>query len=202
MDKKPEVITTYQRLKDYTIWYYFRYFPSVWKLRFKLSVKTQKNNELIDQLFWEIGHLFDDKPILESKIQNYIFRNKNKNYIITQLISKQFNRKDIFNLLDKYTIEGESMLDSDFIERKILILKNKNKSRSYIKNKLIEQPEDRQLVENILNEIFWEEWDIQAIENEFNKLSNKNLEQQKIIQKLLQKWFNYWEIMNYIKNNV
>jgi hypothetical protein len=38
--------------------------------------------------------------------------------------------------------------------KKIIQLKNKNKSIQYIKNKLIEQPEDKIIVEKIINEIY------------------------------------------------
>ena len=198
--KKPEVITKYQRLKDYTLWYYFRYYPSIGKMRFKLMQKTLKNEEMVDQLFKDIWHLFDDIPVIESKVQNYLFRNKNKNYITTQLISKQFKREVVINILEKYTTQWESVLSDDFIYKKILLLKNKNKSQNYIKNKLIEQPEDKQKVENILLEIYWEIWEDNEIIAEIEKLKYKNLEQAKLIQKLLQKWFKYWDVIRNINN--
>lgn len=198
--KKVEIITKYQRLKDYTLWYYFRYYPSIWKLKFKLRQKTQNNEELIEKLFNDIWHLFIDKPIIESKIQNYIFRNKNKNYIITQLISKQFKREEVIEIFHNVTEENKSLLTSEFIYKKVVQLKNKNKSIQYIKNKLIEQPEDKILVEKIIYEIFNETWEKEQIKYEIEKLKNKNLEQQKIIQKLIQKWFQYNDIKNIINN--
>lgn len=198
--KKPEVITKYQRLKDYTLWYYFRYYPSIWKMKFKLMQKTLKNEEMIEQLFQDIWHLFDDKPVIESKIQSYLFRNKNKNYIISQLISKQFKREEVLTLLEKFTTEWKSVLSEDFIYKKILQLKNKNKSKNYIKYKLIEQPEDKQKVENILSEIYSDQWEENEISAEIDKLKYKNLEQAKLIQKLLQKWFQYWDIIKNINN--
>lgn len=198
--KKVEIITKYQRLKDYTLWYYFRYYPSIWKLKFKLRQKTQNNEELIEKLFDDIWHLFIDKPIIESKIQNYIFRNKNKNYIITQLISKQFKREEVIEIFHNLTEENKSLLTSEFIYKKVVQLKNKNKSIQYIKNKLIEQPEDKILVEKIIYDVFNETWEKEQIKSEIEKLKNKNLEQQKIIQKLIQKWFQYNDIKNIINN--
>lgn len=162
--------------------------------------KTLKNEEMVDQLFKDIWHLFDDIPVIESKVQNYLFRNKNKNYITTQLILKQFKREEVINILEKYTTQWESVLSEDFIYKKILLLKNKNKSQNYIKNKLIEQPEDKQKVENILLEIYWETWEDNEIIAEIEKLDYKNLEQAKLIQKLLQKWFQYWDIIKNINN--
>lgn len=198
--KKNEIITKYQRLKDYTLWYYFRYYPSIWKLKFKLRQKTQNNEDLISKLFEDIGNLFNDKPIIESKIQNYLFRNKNKNYIITQLIAKQFKREDVLEIFHNLTTDNKSLLSQDYVYKKIVQLKNKNKSIQYIKNKLIEQPEDKDLIENIINEIFKEEWENSQIKKEIEKLNHKNLEQQKIIQKLLQKWFRYSDIKNSLNN--
>lgn len=198
--KKVEIITKYQRLKDYTLWYYFRYYPSIWKLKFKLRQKTQNNEELIEKLFDEIGNLFIDKPIIETKIQNYIFRNKNKNYIITQLISKQFKREEVLEIFHNLTDQNESLLSQDYIYKKVVQLKNKNKSIQYIKNKLIEQPEDKILVENVINNVFQDNWENNQIQNEIEKLSHKNLEQQKLIQKLIQKWFQYADIIKNINN--
>jgi hypothetical protein len=56
--------------------------------------------------------------------------------------------------LNKFTTEGESVLDEYFIRRKIEQLKLKNKSISYIKNKLIEQPEDKEIVNKIIYEVY------------------------------------------------
>lgn len=189
-----EIITKYQRGKDYTLWYYFRYFPSVNRLKEKLNEKTQNNTELVDKIFNENWNLFNDLDVLDSKVQNLLFRNKNKNYIITNLLQKKFIKEDIINTLEKYTEIGKSILTENFIERKILQLKQKNKSQQYIRNKLIEQPEDKEIVEKIISEIYKEESDNKALLFEYTKLVNKNLDQQKIIQRLLSKWFRYDDI--------
>lgn len=194
-----EIITKYQRGKDYTLWYYFRYFPSINRLKEKLNEKTHNNTELVDKVFNDNWNLFNDLDVLNSKVQNLLFRNKNKNYIITNLLQKKFFKEDIINILEKYTEEGKSILTENFIERKIIQLKQKNKSKQYIKNKLIEQPEDKELVEKILSEIYWEESDNEALLFEYSKLINKNIDQQKIIQRLLSKWFIYNEIKEFLQ---
>lgn len=191
---RKEIITTFQRGKDYTLWYYFRYYPSINRLKEKLNEKTCNNIELINQIFKNIWHLFNDVEILDTKIQNLIFRNKNKRYIITNLVQKKFNKDDIHNTLNKYCTEGESLLTENFIERKILQFISKNKSKQYISNKLIEQPEDREIVEKLLSKIYRDKSDNNALLFEYNKLINKNIEQQKIIQRLLSKWFRYDDI--------
>jgi len=189
-----EIITKYQRGKDYTLWYYFRYFPSINRLKEKLNEKTQNNTELVNKIFENNWNLFNDLDVLDSKVQNLLFRNKNKNYIITNLLQKRFIKDDIINILEKYTEIGKSILTENFIERKIIQLKNKNKSKQYIRNKLIEQPEDKELVEKIITEIYWEKSDYEALLFEYNKLVHKNIEHRKIIQRLLSKWFKYEEI--------
>ena len=113
---------------------------------------------------------------------------------VTNLLQKRFIKDDIMFILSKYTEEWKSILTENFLERKIIQLKNKNKSKQYIKNKLIEQPEDREVVDKILNEIFWDSWDNDALYYEYNKLNNKNIDERKIIQRLLSKWFKYDEI--------
>lgn len=191
---RKEIITTFQRGRDYTLWYYFRYYPSVNRLKEKLNEKTYNNTELIDQIFKDVWYLFKDLEVLDSKVQNLIFRNKNKRYIITNLVQKKFSKVDIYNTLDKYSTQGESLLTENFIERKIIQLINKNKSKQYIRNKLIEQPEDKVVVEKILWKIYWNKDDNDALMFEYRKLTSKNIEQQKIIQRLLSKWFRYEDI--------
>lgn len=194
-----EIITKYQRGKDYTLWYYFRYFPSINRLKEKLKEKTNSNHELIELIFNDVIHLFNDLDVLDSKVQNLLFRNKNKNYIISNLLQKKFNKEDIITILNKYIKSWESILTQSFLERKIKQLKWKNKSKNYIKNKLIEQQEDKEIVEQVLNNIFWIEWDIEWLIFEYGKLFNKNIEQKKIIQRLLVKWFNYSDIKKVLK---
>jgi SOS response regulatory protein OraA/RecX len=191
---KKEIITTLQRGKDYSLWYYFRYYPSINRLKEKLNEKTNKNQDLINKIFNEVWHLFNDINVLESKVQNFLFRNKNKKYIITNLLQKKFLKSDIEKTLNQFTNQWESLLSENFIERKIYQFIQKNKSKQYIRNKLIEQPEDKELVENILNKIFNEDNEVNSIKKEIEKLNNKNLDQQKIIQRLISKWFRYDDI--------
>ena len=188
---KREIITTLQRWKDYSSWYYFRYYPSINRLKEKLREKTNNNEELINNIFNEVWHLFNDINVLETKIQNFIFRNKNKKYIINNLLQKKFKKEDINKILDNFITEWESLLTESHIEKKILQYIQKNKSKQYIQNKLIEQPEDREIVNKILDKYYLQENENIAIKNEFEKLKNKNIDQKKIIQRLLAKWFRY-----------
>jgi len=97
MDKK--IITTSVRLKDYALWYYFRFFPSNRKLEQKLLEKTELNRELVDSIIDNIKHLFTEDDIIRSNIKNFIFRNKNLNYIRLNLMKKQFPKERINEIL-------------------------------------------------------------------------------------------------------
>ena len=187
---------SYQRLKDYALWYYFRYYPSNNKLIFKLKEKSSE--ELSKKVFEEIKHLFNEEEIIITKIRNYLLKNKNLNYIKQKLFEKMFDKDLILTILERDFIEDDkSLLKKSFIYKKIQLLKSKWKSKSFIINSLVERKEDRELVNNIIIDIFWDEWDYKAILFEYTKLSNK-FDNKKIIEKLLRKWFKYNDIIKVI----
>ena len=185
--------TKYEVLKNYALWYYFRYYPSNKKLLSKLILKSQ-DEKLSQKVFEDIAYLTTEKDICLSKIQNYIFRNKNINYIKSKLISSWFKKEMIIDLLEKYyDINNKSILDKAFLQREIKRLKNKNKSINYIKNKLIEQKLDKEKIDEVVDEIFELKWETENIKKEYEKLKNK-YDTKKIIQKLIMKWFKYDDI--------
>ena len=97
MNNKPY---TYQRLKDYALWYYFRYYPSNARLLQKLREKgTQKD---ATQVLKEVQHLTQEDEIIRAKIDNYIFRNKNYRYIRQKMREKLFPTEKIESYLEKY----------------------------------------------------------------------------------------------------
>ena len=197
MDKK--IITTSVRLKDYALWYYFRFFPSNRKLEQKLLEKTELNRELVDSIIDNIKHLFTEDDIIRSNIKNLIFRNKNLNYIRLNLMKKQFPKERINEILaNEFWSEEKSILDPFSLMKKIENYKNKGKSIQYIKNQLIERKLDRESVDNALLEVYWVDWDNENLIREYNKLEWK-YDKQKIIEKLLRKWFFYGEIKNILK---
>lgn len=186
----------FEKYKNYAIWYYLRYFPSINKLTQKLSQKTQ-NQELTTKILNDIKHIFNEKTILTDKIHICLIRNKNYNYILTSLLKKGFEKEMIQDLLiNKFDCENKSLLNEFSIKNKIQNYKNKNKSISYIKQKLIQRPQDKDIIENIISEIFTN-WENDLIINEYEKIKNK-YEKNKIIQKLLAKWFLYSDIKKII----
>jgi len=69
---------TIGRLKDYALWYYFRYYPSNARLLQKLHEKWKAEDA--KHVFSEIKNLLEEDEIIKAKIDNYIFRNKNYRY--------------------------------------------------------------------------------------------------------------------------
>lgn len=189
------IITTSQRLKDYAIWYYFKYLPSTKRLENKLLEKTKNNRELVDQVLNDVKHLFQEKEIIESKVKIYLFRNKNLAYIKGKLREKLFNQNLINEILEQNIIEWESLFSENYLLKKIENYKQKWKSKKYIYQKLVERTEDKEIVENCLNQVFWDDLENEILKLEFEKLKGK-YDNNKIIEKLIRKGFDYRQIKN------
>ena len=195
-----------QRLYDYALWYYFRYYPSNARLLQKLTEKGSEEDT--QKVFQSISHLLQEEQIIASKVDNYIFRNKNYRYIRQKMWEKLFESEKVESYLEEYTTSGKSLLTEDFLRRKIEILISKGKSQRYISTKLWETPEDREKLGPLLNEYF-KDWEWENIKKEYEKIIFRNPKllqswyekKQKIIQKLIAKWFHYREIKNLIPKN-
>jgi len=188
---------TFQKLRDYALWYYFKYFPSNKKLQDKMLEKSW-NTDLVAQVFESIKHLLNEEEIIITKIRLYLFRNKNLNYIKSKLLEKSFSKELIEIILEMYFLkEWKSLLNERYLKNIILNYKNKWKSKKYIKNKLIERQEDIKIVDKIIDEIF-SDWEQEQIKKEIEKLSLK-FDKNKIIEKLLRKGFSYEEIKKSMK---
>lgn len=195
----------YQRLKDYALWYYFRYYPSNARLLQKLWEKGRQEDT--QKVFGEISHLLQEEEIIRAKIDNYIFRNKNYRYIRQKMAEKLFPKESVEKYLERYLESWESILDESFLRKKIENFILKGKSRNYIFQKLWETREDREKLKILLEEYF-REWESENILREYERVLYKltpnpslvkrgelTKEQiQKIIQKLIAKWFKYDEI--------
>jgi len=180
----------FQRLKDYALWYYFRYYPSNKKLLQKLEEKGSLEDT--QKIFQQIKNLLKEDEIIASKIDNYIYRNKNYRYIYQKMSQKLFPRDKIENYLEKYKNSWESLLDKNFLKKKIENYIQKGKSKKYIYSKLWETPQDREKLKEVFSEYF-SQWEYKNIEKNYQKLLQK-YPREKIIQKLMMMWFNYWEI--------
>lgn len=180
----------FDTLKNYALWYYFRYFPSRKKLLEKLKEKSQ-DREVSQKVFENISHLFQEEQVIWDKIRLYLLRNKNLKYITGKLLEKWFEKDMVQEILENnFLREGESLLNEKSLFIKIENYKNAGKSIQYVKQKLIERQEDREMIEKIIDDIFYDGED-ENLKKEFEKLQHKGVEKQKIIQKLLQKGFQY-----------
>lgn len=187
----------YDSLRNYALRYYFKYFPSQNKLYSKLIQKSD-SEELPKKVLENISHLINEKEVIGDKIRLYLIKNKNLRYIQWKLILAWFEKYMVQEILEKdFLEEWESLLNEKSLFIKIENYKNAGKSISYVKQKLIERPEDRELIERIIQEIF-ENGEWENIIKETEKLKNK-YEPQKIIQKLIAKWFPYNEIKKYVE---
>lgn len=187
----------FDTLKNYALWYYFRYFPSRKKLLEKLKEKSQ-DREISEKVFENISHLIQEEQVIWDKIRLYLLRNKNLKYITGKLLEKWFEKDMVQEILENnFLHEWESLLNEKSLFIKIENYKNAGKSIQYVKKKLIERPEDREMIEKIIDDIFQDGED-ENVKKEFEKLQHKGLEKQKIIQKLLQKGFNYQDIKKYV----
>ena len=199
-----------QKIVDYAIWYYLKYFPSKKALEKKLFEKFWPNSEKWKVYWWiwekEIDFILNQKmssiifeeEVAKSKIRNYIEKNKNFSYIKTKMFQKYFDKELVLLILrEEYNFENETLLNEEKLKKQIILLKQKGKSKNYIKNKFLERSQDKDLVENILSEVFCD-WELENLKKEYEKVKNKWFDKQKIFQKLFSKWFNYEDIKRVI----
>jgi len=154
-----------QKIIDYAIRYYLRYYPSPKKLELKLKMKFWPESEKWKK-YWGIW---------EEEI-NYILAEKLRNII----------------------------QEEEVIQSKIRVYIGKWKSKLYIKQKLFERMENRDLIEQYLEEAFID-WELDLVKKEYEKIKDKfklnlseNEKKQKIIERLMRKWFRYDDIKQII----
>lgn len=202
------LISNFQALKTYGYNYYSAYIPSLQKLEQKLLEKSQ-NKELSKQVLRELSTYIDEQKNIRSYIRYYRERNKNISYIRQKLKEKLFKKEEIEYILQTEILSSwESILNREYILKKVSDLKEKGKSKNAIRQKLIERKEDSHLVETCIQEIFWEENENSSLKKALEKiLKGRSLqeisrdEKQKLIQKLLLRGFEYSEIKNYLASD-
>ncbi len=184
---------SFEYLRNYALNYYLRYYPSIKKFKEKLLKKSWWDGKTVDEIIKSMENIIVEKLVIESKIRLYIARNKNLSYIKSKLFEKGFEKEEYEKILENNYNLDETLLDVDYIKRKILDYKNKWKSRNYIFQKLFERKQDKDLILQVLDEIYQDEDELENIKEEYKKLEWK-YEKNKIIQKLLVKGFTYGNI--------
>ena len=165
MSEKKEIS---QKIINYAIWYYLKYFPSVAKMKQKLDMKFWPNSEKWKKYWWifeddieyilheKMWNILVEKEIIDTKVRNLQFKWKSKRYISWNLYEKWFNKDDFEKIIEQYFIDWEW----------------ENLQRAICK-KLRSQ-------------------DIDECKTIFEKLDFK--QKTKIMQSIIGKWFNYQEI--------
>lgn len=194
-----DIVYNKERLKNYALWYYLRFYPSKNRLREKLLEKSGNNLELSNEIILEMKNIIIEKGVIRSKISTFLNRNKNLNYIKQKLREKKFEKEDYEHILySEFIKEDKSLLSENFIIKKILNLKNKWKSKNYIKYNLIERTEDTEIVEKYLEEIFID-WEYENIQKEYDKIKDR-YSKEKCIQKMIWKGFHYSQVKEIVEN--
>lgn len=194
-----KIITDFNTLYNYWLWYYLKYFSSKWKVREKLLEKSWNNTELTEKVLEKMEVIIEEEANTRARIKYLLFRNKNINYIKTNLYQKKYDKEIVEKLLkEEFIKEDESLLSENFLMKKVNDYKEKGKSRQYIFSKLIERKPDKALLESVLDRVFLE-WDRENLVKEYEKIKGK-FEKNKIIEKLLRKGFFYDDIKRVINN--
>ncbi len=152
-----------------------------------------------------------EKEIISSKIWSYITRWKNYYYIVQKLNEKMFVKEEFEEILrTEFDSDNTSLINIEKLYKQVLNLKKKNKSKNYIRNKFVDRKLDEPIVDSVLAELFTE-WEGENIHNELLKVLKMPIlhtsdelkeviltlnfaEKQKIMQKLVWKWFSFWDI--------
>lgn len=189
-----------EKLRDYALWYYFKYFPSTKRLLEKVIWKSWGDIELSQKIIQDIAHLIQEEQNIDVRIRFFLQRNKNTSCILQNLLSKGYNKEIVQKLLKEYLEKSEwSLLSRDYLVRKILDYKGKGKSKNYIYSKLVQSSADKKKIFPILEEIFTQ-GENENIVREYEKLKGK-FEHKKIVEKLLRKGFSYEDVRKCISES-
>ena len=204
-----------ERLMSYALWY-IKEFDTISskKIFEKLNEKT-KNEEYAKEVFNFLieNWYLNDKNAIKKLVERYLFKFKDKNYIINSLLQKQFKKEDILEILEeKYKNNRYLYFNQEFTtERLIEKIKNllKRKSLNEIIDKLSSNNEERNYIKNLIEEnkgLIWidDELDVlyDKIQNyiEKKKLNiNNYTDKQKIIKYFVWKRYNLKDIQQIIK---
>jgi hypothetical protein len=92
-----------QKIIDYAIWYYLRYYPSPNKLKQKLKDKFWPDSEKGKKYGWidekqinfiiseKLKNIIQEDEVIKAKIRNYKDKQKSKKYILQKMFQRQEN---------------------------------------------------------------------------------------------------------------
>lgn len=194
-NKKERFFSNYDNLRNSGVLYINKYFPTKWQFLDYLNKKTE-DKEIIERVFSDISPFINEEILADSIIKILTEWWKNISYIQNKLITKKFDKNLINSKISELKLK-ETILVDYLVEDKIRNYKNKWKSKLWIRSSLIERREDEEIVDKILDKVFWIDGENETIINEIEKLKSRWItNNQEIIKKLLTKWFKYQDIKN------
>lgn len=191
----------YTQILNYATKYYLRYYPSRARLIEKIQEKFHPSNKALSDVLHILEDIIVEEQVIDAKIRHYIERWKNISYIKLKLIQKKFDSDIVLWKIQKL-IDSGTILGYENTMQKVLLYYEKNKSKNYVRNKLIERPSDRSLVESAIAEIYGYS-EAPIIGREYNNMKPKpNLKdfssKQKFMQKMMSRGFNYGDLREFL----
>lgn len=190
---------SFESFRNYALNYYLRYYPSRKKFKEKLLNKSWVDKKLVWEVIDSMESIIVEKQVIESKIRLYIARNKNLSYIRSKLFEKWFEKEQYEEILTNNYNLDETLLDRNYIVRKVIDYKAKWKSKKYIFLQLFWRNEDKELIMEVIDEVYMDDNELMSIVKEYEKIKWK-YDWKKIIEKLLRKGFRYDEVKNVVNN--
>lgn len=190
-----------KRLLNYAEWYTLKYLPSIKKLNNKLKEKTD-NKEDIDYVLDKVSKFIDEEYLINDYITSWISSWKNNITLKNNLTNKLFNKDLINNFLLK---NEENFLDINnyerFIIKELIKFKNKWKSKNASVISVIQKYYNfKDFIRKESNNIFWNDSENKAISSLIFKFKKSDIDKDKIISRLLWRWFNWEDIKKWLDN--
>ncbi len=144
----------------------------------------------------------NDERYTESFVSEYIRKKKGRKYIEQTLEQKGIEKELALKCLDNYSKEKEIENAYDVANKyaKTISKNPVKKQRIQINNKLISEGYQYDVVNKIIYNIELIDNSKYLLEKEYEKLKDKEIDKNKIIQKLLTKGFEYSDIREILNN--
>lgn len=167
----------------------------------KLNVGEKEINDIIQKLI-KIKYI-DDERYTTCFVRELINKNKGRHYILQTLQTKGIDKKLIIKVLDSYD-QKEERENALKVANKLLPKISKNplkKQTLQIQNHLYQAGFSFDIINYVLASITLIDESDETLQKEYQKLKNKNNDQNKIIASLLAKGFDYSNIKKIINDD-
>ncbi len=189
------VLMSSEYFRNYAIWYYEKYFPSVNFLRKKLQEKWASGEEIIG-IFDDLSSFFQEKKIIEWRVQFFLSRGKNAKTTRQLLLQKGFEK----SLIDEVLTEKKEEFSSEEYIPHILGCIKKYYEKWYSRKKaqfLLRGsfPEHSSLLSEFLHDYD----EITILDKKIPELQGKGIQEWKIVSKLLSEGFSTTDIYTVLR---